>query len=226
MKDAIRMRAYGSVISLLVFMTCLSGCIYRDTSPSQEEVIENYENKLEAAVSEFGSGHLETVSAIIYLASQYDHYKRFSDAELLYEQALEIYERELDPDDSRVGSLLYTVAFFYHDQGIYDKAEPLFQRGLNIHEYSYAPGYGSTFLADRIVNFANHYMVQEKYERAEPLLIRAIDMYEAEKGKNTYHIREPLFLLAKVYHATNRETEAVALEERAAKIHDGSKRGR
>ena len=64
------------------------------------------------------------------LAEQY----RFAEAEPLYKQAMEIFERNLPADDPNKAILFYDVGVFYEDQGRYEEAEEVYLKSLEIRE--------------------------------------------------------------------------------------------
>ena len=78
-------------------------------------------------------------------------------------------------------------------QGRYEKAEPLYQRALEIREAQLGPEHPD--VATSLNNLAELYRLQGRYEEAEPLYQRALGIFEAQLGPehpNTVTVRENL----------------------------------
>jgi tetratricopeptide (TPR) repeat protein len=69
-----------------------------------------------------------------YLAGLYDSQGRYSEAEPLYLQALELRKRLLGEDHPAVASSLNNLAGLYDSQGRYSEAEPLYLQALELAE--------------------------------------------------------------------------------------------
>ena len=66
------------------------------------------------------------------LAALYKNQGRYSEAEPLYQQALELYKRLLGEEHPYVASSLHNLAALYDNQGRYSEAEPLYQQALEL----------------------------------------------------------------------------------------------
>lgn len=74
------------------------------------------------------------------LADLYRAQRRNTEAELLYERLIPVQERLLGREHREVGGSLYLLAELYRQDGLYDKAEPLYRRSLAILEKEPAEG--------------------------------------------------------------------------------------
>ncbi len=95
------------------------------------------------------------------------------------------------PDHPSTASSLNDLAFFYHKQGKYEQAEPLYQRALAIYERVLGVEHPDT--ASSLGNLALLYYSQRKYEQAEPLYQRALAIRERVLGAehpDTKQVRE------------------------------------
>jgi tetratricopeptide (TPR) repeat protein len=90
-----------------------------------------------------GPEHRDMAFNLNELAELYREQGRFTEAEPLYRQSLEIHEASL---------ALNNLAVLYFEQGRYDEAEPLFQRSLTIREK--AMGSNHPEFADYLENYA------------------------------------------------------------------------
>lgn len=82
------------------------------------------------------------------------HQGRYEEAEPLYERALAIDEKALEPDHPEAATNLNNLAEFYRSQGKYAEAEPLYKRALTIDEKALGPdhpdaaGFAKSLAAD------------------------------------------------------------------------------
>ena len=81
-----------------------------------------------------GEEHPYVASSLNNLAGLYRNQGRYSEAEPLYQQALEIRKRLLGEEHPDVASSLNNLAGLYDNQGRYSDAEPLYQQALELHE--------------------------------------------------------------------------------------------
>jgi tetratricopeptide (TPR) repeat protein len=101
-----------------------------------------------------------------------------------YERAQEWLERLLvirdteKKEDSELSRVLDRLATLYQYQGDYPKAEPLFQRSLEISEKSL--GRDHRDVATTLNNLAGLYRAQGRYSEAEPLYKRCLSIFKAK----------------------------------------------
>ena len=105
---------------------------------------------------------------------------KYDQAEPLYLQAMDIYEKAWGTEHPEVATALDNLAQLYSAQGKYEQAEPLYQLALAIAEKGVGTEHTST--ATIVDNLANLYRSQGKYEQAEPLYLRALTIRENVLG--------------------------------------------
>jgi tetratricopeptide (TPR) repeat protein len=96
---------------------------------------------------------------------------QYTEAEPLYQRALAVDEKRLEPDHPNVATRLNNLAQLYYDLGRYPEAEPLMQRALAIDEKTFGPDHPK--IAAMLNNLAVLYWNQGRYVEAEPLMQRA-----------------------------------------------------
>jgi tetratricopeptide (TPR) repeat protein len=115
-----------------------------------------------------------------HLAFIYRIQGRYTEAEPLCKQALEIRERKLGPDSPRVGHSLSHLALLYRLEARYAEAESLYKRALAIQEKALGPTHPD--VARELRQLAVLYQVQGKPDQAEPLYRRALAIDEKAFG--------------------------------------------
>ncbi|MCH8269351.1 MAG: tetratricopeptide repeat protein, partial [Acidobacteria bacterium] len=100
-------------------------------------------------------------------AEVYRDQGQYTEAELLYQRALEIREKALGPEHPDVAVSLNNLAEMYHTQGKYGEAESLFLRSLAIREKVLGPEHPD--VDGSLNNIASWYHDQGKYAEAVPL---------------------------------------------------------
>ena len=123
-------------------------------------------------------------------------------------------------EDYRVGASLTTLALFYHSEGIFEAAEPLYVRALGISENALGPD--DPVIANTLDNLADLYMTTGNPERAEPLYLRAYEIYRLTLGPDDPDVSQTLHSLGLSNHARENlvrakdfYTHALAIRERA-----------
>ena len=145
-------------------------------------------------------------------------YKRaaYTEAELLYQHALHVYEKVLGPEHSDVAESLNNLAVVYSDQGQYRQAEPLLQRALRIREKVLGAEHPDT--AESLNNLAALYCDQGRYEQVEPLYQHALRILEKALGPEHPDVASSLNNLAGLYYAQDQYEQAEPLLQRALSI--------
>ena len=114
---------------------------------------------------------VDMANRFIKLASIYEEFGRFSEAETLAKRAMGIHERVLGPDHPNTASTLNILASLYRILGQHDLAEPLYKRALKIRERVLGPDHPDT--AASLNNLAYLYRILGQHDLAEPLYKRA-----------------------------------------------------
>ena len=95
------------------------------------------------------------------LAALYSNQGHYSEAEMLYKQALEIWKKALGPDHPDVAQSLNNLAALYYHQGYYSEAEPLLKQALEIMKNVLGPDHPD------VVTISNNltYLFREQREK-------------------------------------------------------------
>ena len=208
-----------SLASLYVSM----GKIYHRRIESGE--CENFQKEYEWAIDCFKKAialqqesdmELELSSSLNYLAGLYRSQGRYSEAELLYLQAVEIDRRSLPEDHPNLATNLNNLAALYYFQGRYSEAEPLYLQALEIGRRSLPEDHPS--LATHLNNLAGLYESQGRYSEAEPLYLQAVEIDRRSLPKDHPSLASDFNNLAGLYKSQGRYSEAEPLYLQAVEI--------
>jgi tetratricopeptide (TPR) repeat protein/transcriptional regulator with XRE-family HTH domain len=143
---------------------------------------------------------------------------QYTEAEILFQQALKIRERTAESNGSAFAQSLNNLARLYWDQGRYERAEPLFQRALALREQ--VLGLNHLDVAQTSDDFASLYWMQGRYEQAESLFQRALAIREQELGTRHQKTADSLNNLALLYWDQGRYEQAESLHKLALTIRE------
>lgn len=138
---------------------------------------------------------------------------RFSEAEPLYLQALQMLEQTPGRDSSDRVMPMAHLADLYQAQGKYAPAEVLYAQALQLLETiceSATPRYAIV-----LNGLAELYREQGSYQEAEPYYQRAIQVWEHVTAPEPLHRAEPLNNLAILYKEQGKYEQAEALYQQA-----------
>ena len=141
---------------------------------------------------------------------------RYSEAEPLLKQALDIYEQALGAEHLDVAESLSDLATVYSKQDKYAQAETLNQRSLAIREKLLEPEHPK--VASSLNNLALLYQEEGEYIQAELLYQRVLAIYEHTLGPEHSEVAISLNNLALVYEKQGKYAEAEALNRRSLAI--------
>jgi tetratricopeptide (TPR) repeat protein len=141
---------------------------------------------------------------------------RYTEAELCYKKALELYEQLPEPPDLNLLSVLDNLALLYQEQEDYEKAEPLFRRALTLTEE--ISDENDLDVAYSLDNLALLYQDQEKYTQAEPLFQRSLQIKQQILDSQDLEIAGSLDNLAFLYQDMERYPEAENLLTQALEL--------
>ena len=180
---------------------------------------ERYLSQVQSCVLLINQFHLTSQAAArllhgtgMYLAEQARH----TEAEPLYQQALQIWEQALGPEHTKVASSLDGLANLYFDQGKYTEAEPLYQRALKIWEQALSPG--NAAMSIPMSNLMILYRKQGKYDQAELLCQRMLSIRKQMWGSAHPRVAYSLISLADLYVRMGKYTQAEPLCQQALQI--------
>ncbi len=153
------------------------------------------------------------IALMSHLAAYHAHRARFTEAEPLYQRALELSEQALDAEHHLTAEVLLGLGTFYLEQGRYEKAEPLFQRGLHIREQILGSEHPD--VAEAFNKLAVLYSNQNRYEEAKLYFQRTLHIREQIPGSK---LAASLNSLANLYGRQGKYEEAEPLLQRALHI--------
>ena len=140
--------------------------------------------------------------------------------QLAYREAGEYYERaaKLLPsgNDEVLADYLNEAGEAFYYAALYDKAKPLFERALAIHEKVHGPNHPD--VATSLNNLAMLYEAKGEYDQAKPLYERSLAIYEKVHGKEHPLVATSLNNLAGLYYSQGNYDQAKPLFERSLKI--------
>jgi tetratricopeptide (TPR) repeat protein len=161
--------------------------------------------------------HTTVAFWLLYQTGRYLYERaRYTEAEPLYQRAIEIGEQTWGSECSDVAYPLNSLAILYQQQGKYGQAEPLYQQALRIWEQTLGPKH--SMVAAPLNNLANLYKEQGKYDEAEPLYLRALHIWEQALGPKHSMVAAPLDNLADLYYLQEEYKETEKLYQRALQI--------
>ena len=131
---------------------------------------------------------------------------------------LVINEKVLGPDHPETAASLNGLALIYDSQGLYAKAEPLYQRALVISEKVLGPDHIHTSTYQN--NLASLYYMQGLYDKAEPLYQSALRIGQKVLGPEHPETATTLNNLASLYIAQGLYAKAESPARRALAIHE------
>jgi len=161
-----------------------------------------------ASAEKPGGDDLQLASALIRLGDAYrSRFIYTAQADMAYQHALSIYQKTLQPDDTRIADLLMRLSRIGLTENV--ASEQLIHRALAIYSKQSSPDENALLRAR--FELAGNLVGQRRYKEAEPLLIEAIQHYEKTP---TAEFSFALRYYATVLEFTGRLTEARDLQKR------------
>jgi tetratricopeptide (TPR) repeat protein len=143
------------------------------------------------------------------LAFLYDNQGKYSEAEPLLLDALEMRKQLFTGDHPDVATSLNNLAFLYNNQGRYSEAEPLYLDALEMRRRLFTGDHPD--VASSLNNLADLYHNQGKYSEAEPLYLDALEMKRRLFTGDHPDVASSLNNLAVLYHNQGKYSEAEPL---------------
>lgn len=182
----------------------------------QEGRLDDAERLLIAALEQaekYGTEDLRVADAANDLAVVYATAGRATEAELLFQRALQIGEKGLGLDHPGVGATIQNLGILYATQQKYQEAEPLLKRALAINLKRF--GINHTRTALTLKTLSSFYAIQGQLSEAESFIQRSLAILEESRVRQgDPQLTATLEVLAAIYRNTNREQEAQAVEKR------------
>jgi tetratricopeptide (TPR) repeat protein len=139
---------------------------------------------------------------------------RYSEAEPLFLQALQIFEQLSGQEHLDVVTPLNNLALLYTYQGKYEQAELHYKRALQICKQQLQYSAGDALLH----GLATLYVSLGKYELAEPLFLQALEIRKQQLGVEHLDVAVSLNNLASLYHYQGKYEQAEPLYLQALEI--------
>jgi CHAT domain-containing protein/Tfp pilus assembly protein PilF len=150
------------------------------------------------------------------LALLYQAQGRYSEAEPLFKQVLQIIENVLGKEHPSTLRSMNNLAFLYKAQGRYSEAEPLYKQALQLREKVLGKEHPSTLSS--MNNLAILYESQGRHSEAEPLFKQALQLREKVLGKEHPDTLTSMNNLAGLYESQGRYSEAEPLYKQALQL--------
>ena len=170
-----------------------------------------YEKCVVATRNRLGEEHPDFAISLNNLALLYESQGRYSEAELLYQQALK--KQILGEEHPNVATVLNNLALLHKTQGRYSEAEPLYQQALALRKKLLGEQHPN--VATSLNNLAGLYESQGRYSRAEPLYQQALALRKQLLGEQHPNVASSLNNLAGLYKSQGRYSEAEPLYQQA-----------
>jgi CHAT domain-containing protein/Tfp pilus assembly protein PilF len=174
--------------------------------------------KAETAAKRGGTNNITYVLALNDLARAHQALGNYSTAANMFNQAVSALQKNVPPNDPRLGQVLANLATVYLLQGRYGDAEKLYKQALDIATKAFGPSSPAVaLLTGNLADVAKH---QARYDEAEALYKRALDLAEKTSGLNSLQVALVLNNLTKVYEEQSRFGEVEEASKRALEIRE------
>jgi tetratricopeptide (TPR) repeat protein len=180
-------RQWGADSSKTEFLYSQLGTLYAKRVESakstnrQKELILAQEYLEKAIVLQTKFQKLEALATSLNnLAVLYDNQGKYSEAEPLLLDALEMRKQLFTGDHPDVATSLNNLASLYKSQGKYSEAEPLYLDALEMRKRLFTGDHPD--VATSLNNLASLYYIQGRYNEAEPLYLDALAIFERVLG--------------------------------------------
>ncbi|MEO0557484.1 MAG: serine/threonine-protein kinase [Bacteroidota bacterium] len=153
-----------------------------------------------------GDRHPSLTYPLLDLGSLYTDRREYAKAEATIQEAIDIREATLDPDDANIGRAVKNLGFLYLDMSRLDDAEQQFQKALR----SLRAGLGDDHyrVAESAGGLARVYTEQGDPARAEPLYEEAAATFATTLGEDNTNAAEYSVRHAYTLHQLGRAAEA------------------
>jgi tetratricopeptide (TPR) repeat protein len=162
------------------------------------------ERYLAEVEARFGEEHIDTATIQRILAFLYKQQGQFTKAESLYLKALAFFKQNLGEQHPVVATTQNKLALVYCIQGRFQESESLFNQSLTTKQLmSEDADLGNSFN-----DLALLYLQQGRYREAESLLLKALELSENSKDKDSTGYATVLNNLGTAYQDQGRYSEA------------------
>ena len=170
-----------------------------------------------SAYSELDDFDAEPLTEVLLtLGNVYLKQARYTEAEKIYQDGLDIIEPILGPDDLTLTALLSNLGVLYHELARYEEAEEMYRRAIEIHTTQE----GEIRLASMIPTsgLASLYGDLGRYQEAETLRIQVLEARLAALGPDHIDVGRAMGSLGDFYRSQADYTRADSLMRRSLEI--------
>jgi CHAT domain-containing protein/tetratricopeptide (TPR) repeat protein len=171
---------------------------------------------LEKVKKESVEDNIYTVKLLNILSQCYLYQMKYSEAEPIILQSIDIGQRVLGPDHIEVSESLNNLGWFYMAQNKNTKAEPLFKQSLALMEKLRGPDHID--VARLVNNLAITYNAQARYAECESLFMRALSIRTKALGADHQDVAKSLNNLAVLFEHRGKYADAEPMFRRALEI--------
>ncbi len=180
---------------------------YENYKLEQDLAIEYFQKAIE--LQKPSNASIEFARNLNELAHLYYYQGRYSEAEPLYLQSLELTKKLLGDEHPNVATSLNNLAHLYYYQGRYSEAEPLYLQSLELTKKLLGDEHPN--VATSLNNLAGLYDSQAHYSEAEPLYLQSLELRKKLLGDEHPAVATSLNNLAYLYQSQGRYSEAEPL---------------
>lgn len=187
-----------------------------------DSIVENADKEIAETERQFGKNHPKVANRMTHFASVYREQENYAKAEPLYRRLEKIYRQNLGADhDFRIDSL-NNLGLCCEHQSRFAEAAEYYNEVVSLLEKR--KGDHSKAIARELNTLATMYRLQRNYDFAEELYLRSIKLDPNSRSNSSY--RSSRLNYAFLLRATNREKEALKLEQEDARVQPGGLRSR
>jgi tetratricopeptide (TPR) repeat protein len=143
-------------------------------------------------------------------------WSKFNEAEVYYQEAIQIREAAQGRENADFASSLTALAILYRAMGEYEQAETLYLEAHDIR--ARVLGRHHTDYAGSLNNLGNIYRIMGDYDKAEPLYLEALDIRMKTIGKEHSDYATVLNNLARMYREKGDYAKAEPMHQEALQI--------
>ncbi|KAN0067930.1 HET domain containing protein [Elaphomyces granulatus] len=151
--------------------------------------------------------------ALHRLGLLYDYQDKLDEAEMMYQRALQGYEKAWGPDHTSSLDTVNNLGLLYGKQGKLDEAEKMYQRALQGYEKAWGPNHTSTL--NTVHNLGGLYEDQGKLDEADKMYQRALQGKEKALGPDHTRTLHTVHNLGLLYANQGKLDEAEKMYQRA-----------
>lgn len=157
------------------------------------------------------------------LASVYRAQSRNDDVERAYTRALAIWERNVPPNDTRLGLALVDLGEWYKRVSRYAEADGYFRRGIPIVASMFPPAHTRMFYL--LQDWGQVNQLQGRYAEAERIYKQLLTVVETTFGMRHPSVGAALNNLVGIYQMQGRQNDATVARSRMLDLGMGQFRG-